>query len=265
MGGPAASVLLRNALTRQQEDALEHWLRSHTHDLEKDKWSYQFWLNEDAFPGTVSRCLFFLSLGDPGDYWDEEEQEQIKTQLGYIPEQSIYMSSGCNQREDHITLGHSMLHLATVYDGLIDMAGAITPPQPPVDKKRVKRLLADSAERARAREMQAYMQVQLSALRASLPEGKTMSDLFHEVYSDPNSPLKAIKADMKAKFGPLLPPELSVSWPPLQEISAYVRAMAGTVYEIEYTTASDHRWVSHIVDIAFLQAWMRHPHFHMIK
>ena len=207
MGGPAASVLLRNALTRQQEDALEHWLRSHTHDLEKDKWSYQFWLNEDAFPGTVSRCLFFLSLGDPGDYWDEEEQEQIKTQLGYIPEQSIYMSSGCNQREDHTALGHCMLHLATVYDGLIDMAGAITPP---VDKERVKRLLTGQAERVRT-ELQAYKHARL------------------------------------------------------QEISAYVRAMPGTVYEIEYMTSPDRCGVSHIVDIAFLQAWMRHPHFHMIK
>src|SRR5260221_12303294 len=105
MGGPGASVLLRETLTKQQENELEIWLRSITNHLEKGKWAYEFWLNEDAFPGTVSRCVFYLSVEDAAKFWDEDEKRQIKGQLGYLPEQSIGGSSGCNQDEDHTTLG----------------------------------------------------------------------------------------------------------------------------------------------------------------
>jgi hypothetical protein len=74
-------------------------------------------------------------------------------------------------------------------------------------------------------------------------------------------------ADVEARFGPVIPPEFSVSArrPSLNEISAYVRAMPGNIYEIEYTAAAGHRWVSHMVDVAFFQVWMEHPNFHMIK
>ncbi|GHO79484.1 hypothetical protein KSD_72550 [Ktedonobacter sp. SOSP1-85] len=265
MGGPGASVLLRDALTRHQEDALEVWLRSITRSLEKGDEVYEFWLKEDAFPGTVSHCLFYLSVEETKEHWDEDEKRQIKELLGYLPEQSITVSSGCNQDHDHITLGQFVLHLGREYDGLINMGGAITPPLKPVDRKLWEKWLAESPERVRERGE--YMQAQLKALEASLPAGKTMQELFYEQHFDPDSPLKVIQTDVEAKFGPAYPPELDV-WarkPSLEETSAYVRAMPGNVYEIEYTTASDHRWVLHIVDVAFLQAWMKHPRFHMIK
>ena len=94
-----------------------------------------------------------------------------------------------------------------------------------------------------------------------------MLDLIKEKHVDPDSPLKAIWADVEARFGPAIPPEFSTSArrPPLDEMSAYVRAMPGNIYEIEYTAAAGHRWVYHMVDVAFLQAWIEHPHFHMIK
>jgi len=85
MGGPGASVLLRKALTKQQADELEIWLRSITHHLEKNQWSYKFWLNEDAFPEPVSRCLFYFSREEAKEQWDEDEQKQIKEHLGYLP------------------------------------------------------------------------------------------------------------------------------------------------------------------------------------
>jgi hypothetical protein len=265
MGGPGASVLLRETLTKQQEDELEIWLRSITNHLEKGKWAYEFWLNEDAFPGIVSRCLFYLSIEDTQKQWDEDEKRQIKELLRYLPTQSIGVSSGCNQGEDHTTLGQFVLHLAKHYDGLIDMGGAITPPLKPVDRERLENFLA--APSAQGRERKAYMQARLDEMRASLPAGKTMLDLMKEQHTDPNSPLKAIMADVEARFDPMIPPEFSVSArrPPLDEMSAYVRAMPGSIYEIEYTAAAGHRWVYHIVDVAFLQAWMEHPRFHMIK
>ena len=265
MGGPGASVLLRDALTKQQEDELEIWLRSITSHLEQGKWAYEFWLNEDAFPGTVSRCLFYLSVEETTERWDEDEKRQVKELLGYLPEQSIGVSSGCNQDDDHTTLGHLVLRLAEVYQGLIDMGGAITPPLRPVNSERLQEWLAQPPERAKER--RAYRQAQLKALEASLPPGKTMLDLFKEQHFNPDSPLKAIMADVEARFGPVIPPEFSGSArrPPLDEMSAYVTAMPGNVYEIEYTAAAGHRWVSHIVDRAFLQAWMKHPRFRMIK
>ena len=265
MGGPGAGVLVRDALMKQQEDELEIWLRSRTNHLEKGKWGYEFWLNEDAFPGTVSRCLFYLSVEDAAKSWDEDEKRQIKEQLGYLPEQSIDVSSGCNQDEDHTTLGQFVLHLARVYDGLIDMGGAITSPLRPVKKERLEEFLAAAPLEGKKR--QAYLQARLDELKTSLPPGKTMLDLMKEQHTDPNSPLKAIMADVKARFGPVIPPEFSVSarLPPLNEISAYVRAMPGTIYEIEYTAAAGHHWVYHIVDVPFFQAWMEHPNFHMIK
>lgn len=265
MGGPGASVLVRDALTKRQEEELEIWLRSITNHLEKGKWAYEFWLNEDAFPGTISRCLFYLSVEDTQKRWDEDEKRQIKELLDYLPAQSIGVSSGCNQDEDHTTLGQFVLHLAKHYDGLIDMAGAITPPLKPVNRERLDQWLAEPAERAKERT--AYLQAQLKALEASLPAGKTMRNLFNEQHFDPNSPLKAILTDVEARFGPFIPPELdiSTSLPPLEEVSAYVRSMPGKVYEIEYTAAAGHRWVYHMVDVVFFQAWMEHPRFHMIK
>jgi hypothetical protein len=268
MGGPGASVLVREALTRQQEDELEVWLRSITNHLEKGKWAYEFWLNEDAFPGTVSRCLFYLSVEETKECWDEDEKRQVKDLLDYLPKQSIDVSSGCNQDEDHATLGQFVLHLAKVYDGLIDMGGAITPPLKPLGEENLKKLrtmLATAPERAQER--QAHIQSRLSALSATLPPGRTIQDLVKEQRSDPHSPVKTIMDDAEAKFGSTLPPELrpSARRPSLEEISAHVRAMPGTIYEFEYTTAAGHRWVSHMVDVPFFQAWMEHPNFHMIK
>ncbi len=190
MAGPVARVLLREVLTQQQEDELEVWLRSITKPLEKKNGAYDFCLNDDAFPGTISRCLFNLSVGDAPEQrdWEENEIRQIKELLGCLPIQSITVWSGCNQPEDHTTLAQLVLHLAVQYDGLIDMTGPITPPLKPLGEE------------------------------ASL-----------------------------------------------EEISAYVRAMPGKVYEIEFTTASGYHWIYHMVDVAFFQAWMEHPHFHMIK
>jgi hypothetical protein len=105
-----------------------NWLRLHRKE-DSHGWSRsgraftrnidEFWLNEDAFPGTVSRCLFYLSVEDTQKHWGEDKKKQIKELLGYLPEQSIGVSSGCNQDEDHSTLGQFVLHLAKVYSGLI--------------------------------------------------------------------------------------------------------------------------------------------------
>lgn len=261
MGGPGASVLVRKALTRQQENDLEIWLRSMTHDLERNKWGYEFWLDKDAFPGTVSQCLFYLSFSETREHWNEDKQKHFREQLGYVPEQFIGVSSACNQDKDHLTLGHFVLHLAKVYDGLIDMQGAITPPLKPMNRRSV------FAQERIAKERLVFAQKRVKELRDALPPGKTIRDLFREQHTDPASPLKALLAEAEAKFGPVLPSELvkEEGNRSLEEIHAYVAAMPGKVYTYEYTTAAGHRWVSHIVDTTFLRAWMEHPNFYMVK
>ncbi len=48
-------------------------------------------------------------------------------------------------------------------------------------------------------------------------------------------------------------------------ISDFVRSIPGRVFEMYYTIPPNRQWVSHIVDTTFLQAWLRHPYFHMVK
>lgn len=277
MGGPGAGVLLRQALTQRQEEKLEIWLRTITRRMEKPNWARandtqarEFWFNEDTFPGKVSGCVFNLlietTLGE--QRWDEDEKRQVEAQLGYLPEQAILVSSGCNQREDHTTLGQFVLHLARMYDGLIDMNGAITPPLRPLGEEgyqQIRALLATAPERRK--EHKAYLNPRLDALKASLPPGKAWLDLVREQFFDPDSPLRAILNEASATFGLVLPPGLSHAEREAsrEEISAYVMAFPGKIYEIEYTVTPDRRWVSHIVDVTFLEAWLQHSDFYMVK
>lgn len=260
MGGPGASVLLRDPLTTQQSTDLQGWLQSMICILEVDASQvFSFWFKADVLPEAVSPCLFYLSVERPMEMTEEDERQQILAHLGYLPQQSIAVSSGCNQKSDHRTLGYVMLHLAEVYDGLINLNGTIVPSLPPVSVS--KDFLKQ--EQARAAERKAYLQAQFKALEATLPPGTTMQDLFRTRHSDPDSPLQKISAEAEAKFGPVLPP-----FPPepsLEEISAYVQEMPGRVYEVHYETGRGTRWVYHIVDRTFLRAWMNHPNFYMVK
>ena len=257
MGGPGASVLLREPLTVRQRTDLNTWVQSITSKPhERDSSVYQFWLKEEVFSEPVSRCLFSFSIeGTPLHLAEGEEREQVIAQLGYLPQQAIGFSSGCNDAIDHHTLGLLILHVAETYDGLIDMEGAIQPPLPPISTDFWQ------AERTKAPQRKAFLQTRLKEIEASLPPGKTMADLFRYRHSDPSSPLKALDAEMVEKFGPFP----TIRRPPFEDISAFVHSMPGQVYEIYYETASNGRWVFHIVDATFLSAWMKHPHFYMVK
>lgn len=116
-------------------------------------------------------------------------------------------------------------------------------------------------------ERRAFIQARMKVLKASLPPGKTMQDVFREQHTLPGSPLRIILDEAATMFGPVIPPEFSreARNPSLKEIHIYVNAMPGKMYAHKYTTAAGHRWVSHIVDTAFLRAWMEHPNFYMAK
>ncbi len=258
MGGPGASVLLREPLTSTQRTELDSWLQSIAGKWHEgsDSDVYQFWLKDELFGEPVSRCLFYFSIeGTPLHLAEGEEREQVIAQLGYLPQQTIGFSSRCNDDIDHRTLGLLTLHLAETFGGLIDMQGAIQPPLPPIS--------ADvwQAERVKAPLRKAFLRTRLKEIEAALPPGTTMADLFRQRHSDPYSPLNALDAEMLEKFGPLP----GIRRPPFADISAFVHSLPGRVYEIYYETASNGRWVFHIVDATFLRAWMKHPNFYMVK
>jgi hypothetical protein len=261
MGGPGASVLLHDPLTKQQVNELDLWIQSITNTLEGDALNgYSLWLKEDVFPETVSQCCFYLEVHDPADWAEGTAVKQVVEYLGYFPPQTISLSSGCNQTSDHRTLGLLALHLAEFYHGLIDISGVITPPSQTVPIPLSKDFFIE--QRANVEERKAFLQEQFYALEAKLPPGTILHDYLRKHNSDSDSPFKKIADDMREKFGLQLPPR---SVPSLEEISAYVQAMPGKIYEIYYETASNGRSVYHIVDTTFMRAWLNHPRFRMIK
>jgi hypothetical protein len=44
-----------------------------------------------------------------------------------------------------------------------------------------------------------------------------------------------------------------------------VSPIKGRVFTFEYKTANNRIWANHICDIEFLEHWLNHPNFHMIK
>lgn len=263
MGGPGARVLLREPLTAQQRTDLDSWIQSIVSRWyeESDASVNQFWLKEELFGESMSRCLFYLSIEERGmnpDLMEDEEVEQVLTQLGYFPKQSIGISSGCNDKSDHRSLGLLILHLAETYNGLIDMEGAVQPPLPPWPTIREDLKKAQ----AKAPLVKAFLRMRLKKIEETLPPETTMPDLFRQRHSDPQSPLKTLDAELLEKFGPIWPERPET---PLEGISAFVHSMPGNVYEIYYETANRKRWVHHIVDATFLRAWMNDPHFYMVK
>jgi hypothetical protein len=46
---------------------------------------------------------------------------------------------------------------------------------------------------------------------------------------------------------------------------AFLRAMPGRVLTVPYQTIDERTWVEHICDAEFMEAWLKHPAFHMIK
>ncbi|MFF7994628.1 DUF6368 family protein [Kitasatospora xanthocidica] len=54
-----------------------------------------------------------------------------------------------------------------------------------------------------------------------------------------------------------------------QAVLARARALAselpGNLSEISYDTGGGGRWLRHVGDVEFLQAWLQHPDFHLIK
>ena len=47
--------------------------------------------------------------------------------------------------------------------------------------------------------------------------------------------------------------------------SELARSIPGNIYTLPYLTAGGREWASHICDVQFMEGWLAHPNFHMIK
>ncbi|MEU2179335.1 DUF6368 family protein [Streptomyces thermolilacinus] len=41
--------------------------------------------------------------------------------------------------------------------------------------------------------------------------------------------------------------------------------LPGRLAEVSYDTGGGGRWLRHVGDVEFLEAWLQHPDFHLIK
>ncbi|MBN2023989.1 MAG: hypothetical protein JW809_14490 [Pirellulales bacterium] len=53
------------------------------------------------------------------------------------------------------------------------------------------------------------------------------------------------------------------AWVP--HVQQMVEDLPGHLFAVPYTTVAGCDWIYHICDAEFLEAWLCHPHFHMIK
>ena len=55
-------------------------------------------------------------------------------------------------------------------------------------------------------------------------------------------------------------------WSDVKEgVESFTDAMPGIAVARPYIVSADREWASHVVDTAFLEAWLHHPEFRMIK
>lgn len=56
------------------------------------------------------------------------------------------------------------------------------------------------------------------------------------------------------------------NWADISEpCEQFLGSLPGRVVGIPYRTANGRTWVTHMCDVEFLEAWLKHPDFHMIN
>jgi hypothetical protein len=214
--GPTAWVLLAQPLADGGAEGLAEWLATVSDRVRPVAGVSRRWqvsgLNAErlapcgAGRGDRTDCMVEVAVSDGiAGSDDPGREEAVRSALGYLPVQRIAVAAGCNGRADHYVTGALAALLAERYHGVIDLLGALMPPDMP--------------------------------WRAWHLAGRPGT------VSDPDQRTAAS----------------------LEAISRYVTAMPGTVHEIYYDLSEHQIWVWHIVDVAFLRAWLHNPRFHMIK
>lgn len=190
MAGPTASIIVPDSMN----DELRADIRADVKRMSTKVDADDFWIQGRPF---------ILTLGP--EYEGELEEyvtDGVPQVIGWTPRDTIGLAAMCNERQDHLILGHLCLHFVRKTNGLVDFGGALTPP-----------------------------------IRCEVQR------LFDEHYSGAGTSW----ADWEPHFRTM------------------IQDLPGHVYAVPYTTADRHAWVSHLCDADFLEAWLQHPDFHMVK
>ncbi len=145
MGGPAASVLLKNVLEPNQIDELRAWVgevaefyaESKNGDIREGWEVFVRWPTElGEEPELRGPCLGAIQLFtvDPGAessgaaYMSPGDWEQCRDAIGWMPASDLSVSIFCNDKRDHKTLAWLCSELADRFDGLVDLGGTLPIP-----------------------------------------------------------------------------------------------------------------------------------------
>lgn len=238
MGGPDASVIVREGLSRQQIMDLDQWIRSlgtgGLDELKDGMWDGSLLVRRYDLLGitdapTSPSCTFWIDYkkerdlewldsqphmeARPGDripisfgYHEDlrlsidERESQLREALGFDVKWRISVSAGCSEYIDHQILGRLVLEIATRYNGFVDMHGEIQPLgfRPPGS--------------------------------SAVPKPGSRDEQEHR-----------------------------------ERLRAYLRQLPGKVFELHVGAWKPNATPSmqHVVDVEFLRAWLAHPDFLM--
>jgi hypothetical protein len=78
--------------------------------------------------------------------------------------------------------------------------------------------------------------------------------------------MPVVSPAIRKDFAKMLGQFEQANWAEVSEPTQQLwQSMPGRILEIPYQTANESIWVTHVCDTEFMAAWLRHPHFHMIK
>lgn len=137
MGGPTASVLTPNALSRSDLDAIRELIRAVDHiDTAAAPPLHEFWVRDSRSLGGSYRGPgrpFAIDRAGP-EAGNEDEpllMDVVSGEFGFTPQDQLIVNAFCNRAQDHRILGELCLHLIGLFGGVVDFAGALSPELPP--------------------------------------------------------------------------------------------------------------------------------------
>jgi hypothetical protein len=140
MGGPSASVLLREPLSASQIGQINETIRAiSSHIVPGNGYHCDFWVSDlrplgGSYVG-AGKPLGLSFYGPDGPMetivqWDSARMPVFVAEFGFVPQQEVSLAAFCNDREDHAILGRLTLYVAELIGGLVDFNGAILPHLP---------------------------------------------------------------------------------------------------------------------------------------
>jgi hypothetical protein len=140
MGGPSASILLRERLSAGQLDHIEAAIRAVSSQVKPgDGYDYDFYacdlrpLGGSYVGDGCPRGLHLYDSNEPGSMisqLDPDTPDLLAAEIGFVTQQEVSLWSFCNRPEDHAVLGQLTLYVAELTGGLVDFSGAVLPRLP---------------------------------------------------------------------------------------------------------------------------------------